>query len=179
MANRIEVPPRLNRPRSLSMRDVFRIITLVMIASLLMGCGRPATDVTSSPEYNFVPFAGSVWRTKVKTALADIKPGSISTRLHLIAPEHFDPAHPKYRPIAQSQIIAELPPGTRLRIDRLMKNNRNWGGVWVTAVLEDGIHSGKTVHLSNYLLAKNRFVWAGWSDSKEWGADPDMLEKAE
>ncbi len=73
------------------------------------------------------------------------------------------------------QIIVVLPVGTRLRIERLMKDNGSWGGVQVTASLEDG----KVVYLSDYLLAKNRFIWPGWSDSKEWGVDPDMLEKAE
>ena len=72
------------------------------------------------------------------------------------------------------RVIAVLPPGTRLRIARLMKDNGNWGGVWVTASLDDG----KVVELSNYLLAKNRFLWPGMSDSNDWGVNPDMLEKA-
>ena len=72
-------------------------------------------------------------------------------------------------------VIAELPPGTRVCTQRLMKSNDNWGGVWVTAALDDG----KFVHLMPDFLAKNRFVWPGWSDSKEWGVDPKMLDKAD
>jgi hypothetical protein len=54
-----------------------------------------------------------------------------------------------------------------------MRDNGNWGGVRVTASLEDG----KVAYLLPELLAKNRFIWQGWSDSKDWGVDPDMLEK--
>jgi hypothetical protein len=82
------------------------------------------------------------------------------------------------------KIIAVLPVGTRLRIERLMKDNGDWGGVQVTASLEDAkirasLEDGKVVYLVPQLLAKNRFIWIGWSDSKDWGVDPDMLEKAE
>jgi hypothetical protein len=54
-----------------------------------------------------------------------------------------------------------------------MKDNGHWGGFWVTASLEDG----KVVYVSDFLLAKNRFIWEGWSDSRDWGVDPGMLEK--
>jgi hypothetical protein len=73
------------------------------------------------------------------------------------------------------KLIDVLPVGTRLRIERLMQDNGNWGGVRVTASLEDG----KVVYLDEDLLAKNRFLCPGESDSKDWGVDPDMLEKAE
>ena len=73
------------------------------------------------------------------------------------------------------QMIAVLPVGTRLRIERLMKDNGVGDQLWVTASLEDG----KVVYLSDYLLAQNRFIFPGSSRSKEWGADPDLLEKVE
>ncbi len=173
------------------MKSVIRIIILVMIAIFLNGCGQgpngkfsmfkqsPDTDVTSSAEYNFKSFAGTVWKTKVKVGLADLKAYTGRHETTLLAPEDFDPTHPKYRPPNDMQMIDVLPVGTRLRIDRLMKENGNWGGVKVTAVLEDGTHSQKTVYISDYLLAINRFIWAGSSDSKVWGADSDLLEKAE
>jgi hypothetical protein len=123
-----------------------------MIASLLNGCGqdpnrrdtmfkqRPDTDVTSSPEYNFRSFAGTVWKTKVKVALADLKAYTGEHHITLLTPENFDPAHPRYRPPPyMEKVIAVLPIGTHLRIERLMKDNGNWGGVRVTALLEDGV----------------------------------------
>jgi hypothetical protein len=155
---------------------LFGIVILAMISILLNGCGRrPDTDATSSPRYNFSLFAGTVWKTKVKVGLADIKAYTGRHQVTVLAPEDFDPTHPKYRPPGDMQMIAVLPVGTRLRIEQLMQDNGNWGGVWVTASLEDG----KVVYLSDYLLAKNRFTWPGESDSKEWGVDPEILEKAE
>jgi hypothetical protein len=140
---------------------------------------RPDTDVTSSPEFNFKSFAGTVWKTKVKVALADLKQYTGKHDLNLLVPMHFDPTHPEYTPAHDMQIIAVLPIGTRLRIERLMKDNGEWGGIRVVAVLQDETYSEKTLYLDKMLLAKNRFVRTGWSDSKEWGVDPDMLEKAE
>jgi len=136
----------------------------------------PVKNVTLSPECNFSSFCGTVWKTKVKVAVATIQQGSRPASVYLLEPHSFDPAHPKYTPPYGMQIIEVLPAGTRLRIERLlMKENFNWIDLWVTASLDDG----KIVRLSVGLLAKNRFIWSGWSDSKDWGVDPDMLEKAE
>jgi predicted small lipoprotein YifL len=161
---------------------IFGIVILAMISIFLNGCGqsrnpmqRPDTDVTLSPEYNFKSFAGTVWKTKTKVRLADVK---LYTGRHitmLLPPEDFKPNNRKYRPPDDMRLIAVLPVGTRLRIERLEKDNGNWGGVRVTASLEDG----NIVYPSDYLLGKNRFIWSGWSESKDWGVDPDMLEKAE
>jgi hypothetical protein len=157
------------------MRKLIHRIAIFAASFVLSGCARPATDVTSSPEYNFSSFAGTAWKTKVKTALAEIRQGSPKFDLRLITPDSFDSAHPEYRPIADMHVAVVLTAGTRVRIERLMKDNGNWGGVWATASLDDG----KVVHLSARFLAKNRFIWPGWSDSKDWGADSDMLEKAD
>jgi len=131
---------------------------------------RPDTDVTSSPEYNFTTFAGTVWKTKVKVGLADITSYKGRHEITLGAPESFDEADTKY-----TKLIDVLPVGTRLRIERLMQDNGSLGGVQVTASLEDG----KVVYVLRELLAKNRFISPGWSDSRNWGMNPDMFEKAE
>ncbi len=65
-----------------------------------------------------------------------------------------------------------------------MKDNGSWGGVQVTALLMDRIdtpslENGKIIYVDRHLLAINEFLFPGSSDSKEWGVDPDMLEKAE
>jgi hypothetical protein len=152
---------------------------MILTPLFLSGCGYkqpPDTDVTSSAKYNFAPFAGTVWKTKVKVALADVKRYNGWHEATLLPPDAFDPTHPKYRPPPDlEELISVLPIGTRLRIERLMKDNGNWGGVQVTASLEDG----RVVYLLDDFLAKNRFLWPGDSDSKEWGVNPDMLEKAE
>lgn len=155
---------------------IFGITTLIMIL-LLNGCGRrPDTDVTSSPKYNFSSFAGTVWKTKVKVALADLEAYTGEHHITLLAPDAFDPTHPKYRPPPNMEkMIAVLPVGTRLRIERLMQDNGDWGGVRITASLE----GERDVYLDRSLLAKNRFIRPGDSDSKEWGVDPDLLEKVE
>jgi hypothetical protein len=151
----------------------FGILILAMMSFFLNGCRRPDTDVTTSPQYNFSKFAGTVWKTKVKVALVDLKRYTGRHDTALLPPQYFDTTHPEYMPPVDMQMIAVLPVGTRLRIERLMQDNGNWGGVWVTASLEDG----KVVYVERVLLAKNRFIFPGRSDSKDWGVDPDLLEK--
>src|SRR2546429_538291 len=91
----------------LSMKKViYGIVVLVIILFLLNGGlarvivgilnSRPDTDVTSSPEYNFKAFAGTVWKTKVKVALTDIKRYNGRHEKTLVPPDCFDPTHPKY-----------------------------------------------------------------------------------
>ena len=156
---------------------IFGMLIFAMISIFLSGCGRrPDTDVTSSPEYNFSSFAGTVWKTKVKTALADVKLYTGRRVTYVLPPRSYDPAHPHYSPPPElEQINSVLPVGTRVRIEGLMKDNGTAGLLFVIGSLEDG----KVVYLSDYLLAKNRFVFPGWSESKEWGVDPEILEKAE
>jgi hypothetical protein len=155
---------------------ILRITIMAMASVFLNGCQRPDTDVTSSPEYNFSSFAGTVWKTKVKVAVEDVKQGGLH-QTWLFTPDTFDPTDPKYRPVAGGTVVSVLPIGTRLRIERLMKDNGNWGGVRVIATLEDGTHSQKTIYVDPELLAKNRYVWNGWSSSTNWDGDPDILEK--
>src|SRR5260370_9583296 len=66
--------------------------TLVMM-SFLSGCGRPVEDLSSSSKYNFDAFSGTVWKTKVKVAVADLN-GEIepeTPRTYLLEPKAFDP----------------------------------------------------------------------------------------
>jgi hypothetical protein len=115
-----------------------------------------------------------MWKTKVETALADLKAYNGEHHLTLLPPQNFDPAHPRHVPPAGMQkMSAVLPVGTRVRIERLMKDNGSWGGVRVTASLDDG----KVVYLGSCLLARNRFIGGGPSEVTDWGVEPDMLEK--
>jgi hypothetical protein len=145
---------------------------------------RPDTDVTFAPEYNFQSFSGTVWKTKGKVALGVIKSYTGEHRIYLLSPQQFDPTHPQLTtPPGLETVITVLPAGTRLRIERLMKDNGMARFLMVTVSLEDGvtaaIEPGKVVYLIADFVAKNRFIWAGESDSKEWGVDPDLLEKTE
>src|SRR5438477_13064252 len=102
------------------------IMISAMISVFSNGCGQsyrqpPDTDVSSSPEYNFSSFAGTVWKTKVKVGLADVKRYTGRHDTKLLAPESFDPTHPKYNPPVDAQMIAVLPVGTCLEVERLMK----------------------------------------------------------
>jgi hypothetical protein len=109
-------------------------------------------------------------------AVADLKQYTGKHDLNLLVPKHYDSTHPEYTPAHDMQIIALLPPGTRLRIEKLMKDNGNWGGVRVAAVLEDGTNSQKTVFLDELLLTNNQFIARGPTSSTNWGVNPDMLE---
>ena len=147
------------------------ISVLAVAAFSLVGCRPADTDVSSSPRYNFSSFTNTAWKTKVKTALADVKEYTGRHALTVFGPRAFDKSRPDYYPPDNTRMIAELPAGTRLRIARLMKDNGNWGGVRVTALLDDG----REVNIDEDLLATNRYFFS--SPSTNWGANPDMLEK--
>src|SRR5206468_12746032 len=127
----------------------------------ILSCGppmrRPDTDVTSSPEYNFKSFAGTVWKSKVEMTLADLKQYTRKHDLNLLIPMHFDPTHPKYTLALDMQVIAVLPPGTRVRIDRSEERRVGRGGVRGSAQLEDTTNELETVYVEDMLLAKNQF----------------------
>jgi hypothetical protein len=144
----------------------------------LGGCGQPPdTDVTSSPEYHFSSFSGTTWKTKVKVALADVKPYNGEHSIDLLAPIHFDETLPDYTFGSPMQIITVLPVGTRRRIGQLMQDNGEWGGLRVTATLVNVTNSEKSVYLDEALLALNPFLSPGSSSSAKWAINPDMLEK--
>ena len=165
------------------MRNV--ILTMIPSVALifLVGCGNPAEvavkklfrpspdkDVTADPYYNFSPFAGTVWKTKTKTAIGDAKIYTGAHTLALLPPDRFDPTDPNYGKIPDLKLIAVLPPGARLRITRLMEDQGAWGGHSVEAVVEDGTNAPKAVYVDRLFLAKNYSV-------TNWGVNPDMLEK--
>jgi hypothetical protein len=139
---------------------------------------QPFKDVTLSPEYNFSSFTGTVWKTKVKVAVADLKLYTGAYETILLPPMYFDVTHPQYTSRPEKHILAVLPPGMRLRIGRLMQDQGAGGRVQVEAVLEDGTNAQKAVYLDPQLLAENR--WArGFTPNTNWGVNPDMLEAAE
>jgi hypothetical protein len=148
-----------------------------MMASIFLnGCGQSDTDITNSPEYNFSSFSGTLCETRVKVALADAKRYNGAHEATLFPAEMFDKKNPNYVPVHDMQVITVLPVGTLLRIGRLMKDNGDWGGVEVTATVESGEYAKKTVYLDQRLFAKNVFIWTGWSNSRNWGVNPDVLE---
>ncbi|MBI3406745.1 MAG: hypothetical protein HY040_00110 [Planctomycetes bacterium] len=176
------------------------VILGIMISILLTGCGRgqnskvtvlkelfkerPDTNVTESPEYNFSSFAGTVWKTKVEVALADLEAYTGRHQKTLLAPQHFDPTHPKYLRPSSMQTFEVLPVGTRLKFERLMFDNGIGSRLWIIALLGDRAHAAsfertKFIYVDRHLLAENRFTFPGSSDSNVWGVNPDLLEKAE
>jgi hypothetical protein len=158
---------------------IWGTLILAMLTFFSSGCGRPQyTDVTSLPKYNFSSFSGTVWKTKVKVALMDVKRYTGKHELVLVHPSGFDPTDPKYRPVPYGQTLVVLPVATRLHIERLMKDNGIGGGFQVTVGLDNETYSRKTVYILPELLAKNRFIWESERVSTNWGVNPDMLEKA-
>src|SRR5207302_1680967 len=120
-----------------------------------------------SPKYHFSQFSGTVWKTKVEVELREVK---------MYTGRHVNTLYPTTIEFgSDTRFIALLPVGTRLRIERLMRDNGVAALLSVTASLEDG----KVVNLPHHFFTKNGFLWPGDSDSKEWGVHPDMLEKAD
>ena len=78
---------------------------------------------------------------------------------------------------SRMKVLAVLPKGSQLRIERLLEDNGSWGGVMVWATVE-GTNSLKNVILDDLMLAKNRFINTGASSSSsDWGVNPKFLEK--
>jgi hypothetical protein len=173
----VEHAIRASYDKTLSMKEsILMVILSGTIAVCMAGCRQPSdTDVSSSSRYNFSSFSNTVWKTKVKVALADLKQYTGRHALTLVAPQAFDSTHPEYNPPRNIRVTAVLPVGTPLRIGRLVKDNGNWGGVRVTVILEDG----KEVNIDRMLLAKNQFLYdKETSPSTNWGVAPDTLEAA-
>ena len=168
-------------------RSVILSIVAPVALVLLAGCDptaavkplfkpSPDKDVTTEPRYNFSSFTNTVWKTKTKTAIADLKRYTGAPEAKLLPPDYFDPTHPNYTTVPDMKIAAVLPTGTRLRISRLMKDQGAWGGVQVEAVILDGTNANKAVYLDGFFLAGN--AWSrGPTENTNWDADPNMLEK--
>lgn len=149
-------------------------VLAALIAMLSSGCRD--SDETLSPRYNFSSFSGTEWKTKVGIAVAEIKQGK--TMVCLIPPDSFDTNNPDYRPIAGCTVLSVLPVGSRIRIARLMQDNVDWGGVRVTAVVEDSSVSHWTVYLDPGLLLNNSYLsYGGSSSSTNWIMKPVFFEK--
>ena len=168
------------------------LVTLGVAGILMNGCGKssspidsvaklykptPDKDVTEDSKYNFSSFAGTVWKTKVKVAIAEGKRYTGTSEIRLLVPKRFDPTHPRYTPAENSKIISVLPVGTILRIGKLLEDQGAWGGVEVTATLEDGTNGQKTVFLDAWLLGDIKYIQHGPTSSTNWSVDPEMLEE--
>ena len=175
-----------------TMTTIVLLVTLSMAAILVNGCGKssspldsvaklykptPDKNVTADPKYNFSPFAGTVWKTKVKVAVVELKRYSGANDTKLLVPERFDSAHPRYNPPHDMQMISVLPEGTILRIEKLLEDQGAWGGVQVQAMLVDSTNFQKSAYLDPYLLNVNRFNQGGPFSYTNWGVNPELLEE--
>ena len=165
-------------------KSVTSLITILTTSAILTGCGSPHASnsgtppdsiVTSTQKYNFQSFSGTTWKTKTKTQLAGLKSYKGVIHVTLLPPDCFDSKHSNYRRLANVvKVHNEFPTGTRIRIDRLLKDNGKWGGVWVTACLDDG----QSIYVESSFLEENAFLFPG-SDSLDWKVNPTLLEKSE
>jgi hypothetical protein len=172
-------------------RSIF-LIAMINIFALLLGCSRgpekavkplyqPSSDkdVTASPDLNFSSFAGTVWKTKTKVAIADLKRYTGARQASLLPPDSFDPTDPKYfGKIPDMKMIAVLPPGVRLRITRLLQDQGAWGGLLVEAVLLDGTNAQQVLYMDPSFFAGNAWT-RGPNSNTNWTGDAALLEKAE
>lgn len=59
-----------------------------------------------------------------------------------------------------------------------MKDNGAWGGVRVTATLQDAPYTGQQVYVDPYLLERNYWEYNHAREyPKTWVVNPDALEK--
>lgn len=155
---------------------VFLFLLMVLLPGRLFVA--PPLDVTQDQKYEFKDFQGTVWRTKVKVALADITRRQDRTQITMLPPCLFDSTHPGFISLQYLTIIRVLPIGTKLQINRLMMTFGNAGGVYVEASIEDGT----TFEMSHHFSNKNKFIHGSWDEkdfTNKWGVNPEMLEKAD
>lgn len=138
----------------------------------------PDSDVTKDPHYYFSSFAGTAWRTKTKTALAEIKLYTGKQVTGLVSPELFDPTDPEYRAVPDMylHVVAVLPPGATVRIDRLMQDNGIGSQVWVIGSLENENNCQTTnLYVSSLFLEHNSF-FGGPATLYRWAVRSNLLE---
>lgn len=156
---------------------IFKVVMLATTSIFLSGCGPPPdTNITSSPEYNFSSFAGTVWKTKVKTALLGIELYTGKDIICLSPPDTFDPKDPNYRPVPGAKMVSVLPVGTRVQFERLMKDDGIGDQYWVIATIGAGTNCQTNVYVGRHLLENNEFIPSGPTSSTNWAVNPDMLE---
>jgi hypothetical protein len=157
----------------------FVVVILATVSILLNGCGPPPdTDITSSPEYNFSSFAGTTWRTKVKTAFMDIQLYTGNHVVCLFPPDTSDPNDPNYRPVPGEKMVSVLPIGTRVQFEKLMKDNGIGSQLWLIAAVENGTNVQTNVYVAKDFLENNEILSIGPSSSTNWEVNPKMLEPA-
>ena len=157
--------------------NLLLILILAAAPLFLSGCRQPPKDVTRSPHYNFLSFAGTVWKTKVKVALADVTIYNGTHHLMLLRRRAYDRTDPKYTGLLDPyRIISMLPAGARIRIARLWFDTGEGSLLWVTASLDSGTYYRKTVYVSGPLLAKSLFLDGDPALPRAWAVNPKYLE---
>ena len=174
-------------------KTIFYVALVNMIALILCGCGdspdvaalktavknyksQPNEDVTGNPHYNFSSFSGTLYKTKVKIALAEVTRYTNERVVNLLPPDAFDSNRSDYRPVHNMHMISVLPVGTHLRMERLILDNGMASLLWITASIEGETNIQKIIYVDPGLLIKNRFVRGGSMSNTNWGVNPEMLE---
>lgn len=133
-------------------------------------------DVTFDPHYGFAPIAGTVWKTRAELAVIESdnlrlqQMGSLTRELYRKAL-----ADPKFRDGGQ-RVLAILPPGTRVRIERLVDIRGSLGLKIVHGSLLDSPFAGKDMTISDALFLENDITSPGRSLPRRWEVSPEFLE---
>jgi len=162
----------------MSIRKIIGAILLALASLIggtsLSGCGDVETDVTADTRYNFQSFAGSTYKAKDKLTVVKVKQYNGQQNMILFPASTFDRSRSDYRTLpGVLGTVTDVSVGAKVQVSRLMKDNGNWGGVRVTALLEDGT----VVYLSERLLVPNKFISVGESQTAAWDLNPESFEK--
>ena len=166
------------------MKNAAFLPTLLAMACLFLnGCGKSLadTDETKNPNYFFSSFANTVWRTKTKTALAEMKLYTGKQVMGLVSPRLFDPTDSDYMAVPKTylRVVTVLPPGATIRMDRLMQDNGIGSTVNVIVSLENETNCQTTnLYLDTTFLANNSF-FRGPVTLHRWGVNSNLLEAAD
>jgi len=163
-----------------SMKNATFIFLLLAMACLFLnGCGQPPdSDVTKNPRYFFSSFADTQWRTRTKTALAEMKLYTGKQVMAFVSPRLFDPKDPEYMAVPNTylHVVTEFPPGAIIRINQLIQDHGIGSTVWVIVSLENETNYQTTnLYLDTQFLANNSF-FRGPVTLHRWGVNSNLLE---
>ena len=133
-------------------------------------------DVTTSTNYNFSSFAGTVWKTKAPLAIEQVESYKGKQALVLFTSQFFDTNDPNYTSVPEAKMIRILPVGTRIRIEHLIEDHGLRGGVDVFGAVLDGTNTQSAVELGREFFSANWYVAYSSPKDTNWGANTNLLE---
>jgi hypothetical protein len=161
-------------------RPLLSLQTLLIAALLLsVGCSKPQ-DVTHDPAYGKFGAVMGTWKTKAPMQLLESSAVNVAGDNRFLALA----GALKMSPMPGEKVLADLPAGTEIRVERLMfVPSYEASLLGVTGTLTAGPHADKEAELDSDLFTKDLIstIELTHGDPRAintiWTVNPNMLEK--